>query len=107
LEPVETVPELPRVAVVESDPALSAQLAARLTAASFATVDDLEAEIAPDELVVVVLGPSCATVEGLIQVARLTRDRPRVRPVLLARYLATGLLQRALRAGVRDVVTSQ
>src|SRR5205823_2851495 len=41
------------------------------------------------------------------EVERVTRDRPHIRPVLLGPTLSATLLQRAMRAGVRDVVTSQ
>ena len=107
MKAVEPVPELPRVAVVEHDPALAEQLASRLEAVPYASIGALEANVGSDELVVVVLGPSIASEDALDEVERVTRDRPHIRPVLLGPTLSAELLQRAMRAGVRDVVTTQ
>ena len=76
--PVEPMPELPRVAVIEDDPGLSAQLAGFLDAVPFPSIRELEAAVGPYELVVVVLGPSLASEEALDQVERVTRDHERL-----------------------------
>lgn len=55
---------------------------------------------------VAVLGPGLANSGGLEQIERLTAGDPGIGVVLVAEELSTDLLQRALRAGVRDVVTS-
>jgi pilus assembly protein CpaE len=98
------------VAVIESDPALRAQLIAdlgeRVRAAAFPTIESLEERLEVGVPVVALLGPSCAGSAGLIAVERLTRSRPEVGAVLMVEALSTDLLQRALRAGVKDVLAA-
>ncbi len=52
----------------------------------------------------VVFGPGVAGPEALGEIEKFTRPRPEVAAVLVAEELSTGLLQQALRSGVRDVV---
>ncbi len=98
------------VAVIESDPALRAQLIAdlgeRVRAAAFPTIESLEERLEVGAPVVALLGPSCAGSAGLIAVERLTRSRPEVGTVLMVEALSTDVLQRALRAGVKDVLAA-
>ena len=98
------------VAVIESDPALRSQMIAdlgeRVRAAAFPTIESLEERLEPGVPVVALLGPSCAGSAGLIAVERLTRSRPEVGAVLMVEALSTDVLQRALRAGVKDVLAA-
>ena len=98
------------VAVIESDPALRSQMIAdlgeRVRAAAFPTIESLEERLEPGAPVVALLGPSCADSAGLIAVERLTRSRPEVGTVLMVEALSTDVLQRALRAGVKDVLAA-
>lgn len=56
--------------------------------------------------IVVVLGPSCAGPADLATVESWSRIHPHVGTVLVTAELSTDLLQKALRAGVRDVLTA-
>src|SRR5580765_790306 len=98
------------VAVIESDPALRSQMIAdlgeRVRAAAFPTIESLEERLEPGAPVVALLGPSCAGSAGLIAVERLLRSRPEVGTVLMVEALSTDVLQRALRAGVKDVLAA-
>ena len=98
------------VAVIESDPSLRSQMIAdlgeRVRAAAFPTIESLEERLEPGAPVVALLGPSCAGSAGLIAVERLTRSRPEVGTVLMVEALSTDVLQRALRAGVKDVLAA-
>ena len=98
------------VAVIESDPALRSQLIAdlgeRVRAAAFPTIESLEERLEDGTPVVALLGPSCADSAGLMAVERLTRARPEVGTVLMVEALSTDVLQRALRAGVKDVLAA-
>jgi pilus assembly protein CpaE len=98
------------VAVIESDPALRSQLIAdlgeRVRAAAFPSIESLEERLEDGTPVVALLGPSCADSAGLIAVERLTRSRPEVGTVLMVDALSTDVLQRALRAGVKDVLAA-
>jgi pilus assembly protein CpaE len=55
--------------------------------------------------VVVILGPSCATTSELGIAERLIEAHPSLGAILVVDELTTTLLQQALRAGVRDVLT--
>lgn len=55
---------------------------------------------------VLVLGPSCATASGLAELAGAIQSRPSLGTVLVTDELSTDLLQTALRAGVKDVLTA-
>jgi pilus assembly protein CpaE len=98
------------VAVIESDPALRSQLISdlgeRVRAAAFPTIESLEERLEDGTPVVALLGPSCAGPAGLVAVERLTRSRPEVGTVLMVEALSTDVLQRALRAGVKDVLAA-
>ncbi len=98
------------VAVIESDPALRSQLITDLgdgvRAAAFPTIESLEERLEAGEPVVALLGPSCAGPAGLVAVERLTRSWPEVGTVLMVEALSTDVLQRALRAGVKDVLAA-
>ncbi|MGI9596561.1 MAG: hypothetical protein ACR2QK_10395 [Acidimicrobiales bacterium] len=55
---------------------------------------------------VVVLGPSCAEPADLAMVERWNRSHPDVATVLVTSELSTQLLHKALRAGVKDVLSA-
>ncbi len=98
------------VAVIESDPSLRSQLISdlgeRVRAAAFPTIESLEERIEDGTPLVALLGPSCAGSAGLMAVERLTRSRPEIGTVLMVEALSTDVLQRALRAGVKDVLAA-
>jgi pilus assembly protein CpaE len=98
------------VAVVDDDPKLRTRLAMQLgesaRAASFPTVEALAERYTLGEPLVVVFGPSYADAETLNRIEDFTRSRPEVAAVLVVEQLSTQTLQQALRAGVRDVVSS-
>jgi pilus assembly protein CpaE len=108
-EPFDAGPGLPSnatVIVVEADSTVAGQLAAQL-GSGVVTVRDLDElehrlGLAP---VVAVLGPSCADPAELAMVDLCVRRNPGLGTVLVTSQLSTELLQRALRAGVKDVLT--
>jgi pilus assembly protein CpaE len=53
---------------------------------------------------VVVGGPARPAPEALAEIEKFTRARPEVSAILVATELSTGLLQQALRSGIRDVL---
>lgn len=55
---------------------------------------------------VVLLGPSLGNADGVAEAAPLLSERPAVGAVLVTETLTTDLLQSALRAGFRDVITA-
>lgn len=95
------------IAVVDDDPKLRTRLAVQLgevaRADAFPSLDVFEhkAERGP---MVLVLGPSYVDDAGLAEVARLIRNHPEVSAVMLVEELSTAVLQKAIRAGVSDVV---
>ena len=94
------------VAAVDSEHSVRTKLAIDLAgvgASSYETVDAALAAFDADAPAVVVLGPSLANDTGLQAVQRLTRERPSCGVILLVPELSLDILQRALRAGVRDV----
>lgn len=97
------------IAVVEPDPRqrmkLVMQLAGTAPAAAHESIDPLMQLGEGSHPRVVVIGPSLATPKGLEQIDRLTAADSSVAVVLVSEELSTDVLQRALRAGVRDVVT--
>ena len=105
LSPVETVP-FP-VAVVDDDPKLRTRLVMQLgesaRASAHATVGEATAD--SDGPMVLVVGPSFSEGLGLSEVAALLRSRPDVSAVMVVDELTTEVLQRAIRAGVNDVIT--
>ncbi|MFN8036535.1 MAG: P-loop NTPase [Acidimicrobiia bacterium] len=102
-------PRLPanyEVSVVEPDPRrrmkLVMQLAGLAAATAHETIDPMLDE--HREPRVVVLGPSFADGPALAEVERLATGDPTSVLVLVAEEITTEMLQRSLRAGVRDVV---
>jgi pilus assembly protein CpaE len=96
--------------VVDPDPKLRTRLALQLgEAAVVATYPETAAlteHQPPGRAVVVVFGPGLADAPGLAEIERLTRSRPEIGAILVAAELSTGLLQQALRSGVRDVLSA-
>jgi pilus assembly protein CpaE len=96
------------VAVVEASSERRAEMMAELRSFDptlFASIEALEDHLGPDTTAVVVLGPSAADPIGLTSVERLTRLRTGVASVLVVDSLTTDLLQKGLRAGVKDVLS--
>ncbi len=95
------------VAVVEPDDHQRERLVTMLgsSVSAFAQLDELVTRLSGGIGVVVVLGPSCADESTLAMSARIGAQYPNVAAVLVTDELTTSLLQQALRAGVRDVVT--
>ena len=96
------------IAVVDQDPRLRTMIAMQLgesvQASSFPSLEVVEARTSPSTPVVIVLGPSLATEEGLSEFARTARNRVSTSGVLVANELSTALLQQAMRSGVSDVI---
>jgi pilus assembly protein CpaE len=97
------------VAVVERDPDDRAFLLGLLGGVNgvnaFATLDELTGRLTGSPLVVV-LGPSIALEGGFPGVERLIQQHSELGAVLVTHELSTAVLQQALRAGVRDVLTA-
>lgn len=95
------------LAVVDSDPEVREYLAALFDHPVDLAADLIEMEhLLPRDACVVVLGPSCATPEQMTHIEEWGRTRPNVGTVLVASELTTELLQRALRVGVKDVLSA-
>ena len=95
------------VAVVESDSPTRERLARQLGegVTPFASIEELAGRLTGSVPVVVILGPSCATTSELGIAERLIEAHPSLGAILVVDELTTTLLQQALRAGVRDVLT--
>lgn len=95
------------VAVVERDPEDRAYLVNLLGGgvSPFASFDELGVRL-DGSPVIAVLGPSVVQAPGLGGADRLLQHHPEVGAILVANELSTALLQQALRAGVRDVLTA-
>jgi pilus assembly protein CpaE len=93
------------VAVVDDDPKLRTRLVMQLGETARATSHASLAEAEEDGPMVLVVGPSFSEGQGLNDVAALLRARPDVSAVMVVDELSTELLQRAIRAGVNDVIT--
>jgi pilus assembly protein CpaE len=97
--------------VVEPDPALRQRLGLRIGGATgiFDSIPALVTRIVGAEgqgrLGVAILGPGLADSEGIMRVRALGEAHPELGVVLVAGQLSTGLLQHALRAGVRDAIS--
>jgi pilus assembly protein CpaE len=97
--------------VVEPDPALRQRLGLRIGGATgiFDSIPALVTRIVGAEgqgrLGVAILGPGLADSEGITRVRALGEAHPELGVVLVADQLSTGLLQHALRAGVRDAIS--
>jgi pilus assembly protein CpaE len=96
-----------QVAVVDSDRGVAGYLAELLDNAvvQAATLSELEHGM-PSSPLVVVLGPSCATDSELAVVDRWNRTYANVASILVTADLSTAILQNALRAGVKDVLSA-
>ncbi|MEJ5254290.1 MAG: P-loop NTPase [Acidimicrobiales bacterium] len=93
------------VVVVDSDQAVRSRLAMQLGqgATPFPSLSDLTARLS-GQPVVVVLGPSFAGSVELTAAEQLLAARREVGAIMVTTELTTELLQRALRAGVKDVL---
>ena len=91
--------------VIDADEASRGRLVNQLgtDVSSFATIEELEPYL-NGEIVVLVLGPSCAADGSLTSAERLLGDHREVGALLVAEELTTTLLQQALRSGVKDVL---
>jgi pilus assembly protein CpaE len=74
--------------------------------AEFESVEQLEDALGQNEPVIALMGPAMADAIGLTSVERITSLRPEVAAILVVEHLTTELLQKALRAGVRDVLAA-
>jgi len=97
------------VAVVDDDPKLRTRLAMHLgegvAVASFPSIEAMEEKFSTGNPVVVIFGPSYAAPAGLKAVQGVTLHRAEIGALMVVDELSTQLLQLALRAGVRDVIT--
>ncbi len=95
------------VAVVEPDPAFRDTLIRQLGdgVTPFDSIEELAGRLSGSVPVVVVLGPSCAAAADLGVAERLIAAHPSLGALLVVEELTTTLLQQALRAGIRDVLT--
>src|SRR3954452_13396966 len=93
------------VAVVDADQAVRSRLAMQLGdfAVPVPSIDALRERLTGIPLVAV-LGPSCASQDGLVAAEKLINDRPEIGAILIAPELSTELFRQALRAGIRDVL---
>ncbi|HEY2813088.1 MAG TPA: P-loop NTPase [Acidimicrobiales bacterium] len=93
------------VAVVDADQAVRSRLAMQLGdfAVPVASIEALRERLTGIPLVAV-LGPSCASPDGLAAAEKLIGDRPEIGAILIAPELSTELFRQALRAGIRDVL---
>jgi pilus assembly protein CpaE len=93
------------VAVVDTDRAVRTRLAMQL--GDFAVpVDSIELlrERLTGVPLVVVLGPSCSSPDGLAAAEKLIGDRPEIGAILIVPELSSELFRQALKAGIRDVL---
>ena len=98
-----------RVSAVEPDDGERTGMAIRLAGVTqliHASIDDMVESLSGGGPAVAVFGPSMANDAGLAEAERLSRANPEIGVVLVTAELSTGLLQKALRAGVRDAVTT-
>jgi pilus assembly protein CpaE len=95
------------LAVVDSDQAVSDYLAGLFegTVETAPGLPELEQRLGLSS-VVVVLGPSCTEPADLAVVERWGRTHPNVATILVTSELSTQLLHKALRAGVKDVLSA-
>jgi pilus assembly protein CpaE len=102
-----SAPKRYRVAAVEPDERFRTRLTIQLAATEATVSDTIESLIASldgNRPTVVVFGPGLANDTGLAQAQRLSRQHPEMGVVLVCDELSLGLLQQALRAGVRDAL---
>ncbi|MFQ5557600.1 MAG: CpaE family protein [Acidimicrobiales bacterium] len=95
------------LAVIDTDDLNRSRLVGQLGGdiSTFPTVDEL-APYLNGEVIVMVLGPNCATDGTLVAVERILQSHRELGAILVAEELTTALLQQALRAGVKDVLAS-
>jgi pilus assembly protein CpaE len=93
------------VVVVDHDQAIRSRLAMQLGqgATPFATISDLTARLS-GQPVVVVFGPSFANPVEITAADQLLSARREVGAIMVTNELTTDVLQRALRAGIKDVL---
>ncbi|MGF1599954.1 MAG: CpaE family protein [Acidimicrobiales bacterium] len=95
------------LAVVDADQAVREYLAGlfggRIDLAQ--SLVEIETRLGLDPLVIV-LGPSCADPRDLAVIEEWSRTHPNVGTVLVTAELSTELLQKALRSGVKDVLSA-
>lgn len=98
------------VAVVEAEAkrrqGMVRQLGEGVDGLSFPSLGALQAELTPGDPLVVVLGPSYNLPGELEQVEWLARTWPELGLILVVDELSTTVLQRAMRAGVKDVLAT-
>jgi pilus assembly protein CpaE len=95
------------VAVVDGDNAVRDYLVGLFEQPVNEAADLIEMEhLLTGEACVVVLGPSCATPEHMTHIEEWARTRPNVGTVLVTSELTTQLLHKALRVGVKDVLSA-
>jgi pilus assembly protein CpaE len=97
------------IVVVDPDPARRAALVTAIApdvARELYAIEDLEDQLQPTEAAIVLLGASMSDTIGLSSVERLARLYPQTACILIVEDLSTEVLQRALRAGVKDVLTA-
>ncbi len=95
------------VAVVDRDQSVRNRLAMQMGehAVAFGSIEELESRLPPTPAIVV-FGPECADPAELGRLEDLLRARPDVGAILVAEELTTELFQRAMRIGVRDVLSA-
>jgi pilus assembly protein CpaE len=95
------------VAVVEEDIATREGMAREVGsgATPFNSLAELAGRLSGSVPVIVVMGPSCATDADLGIAERLVQHHSNLAAILVVDELSTEMLQHALRAGVRDVLT--
>ncbi|MBA2283292.1 MAG: P-loop NTPase [Acidimicrobiia bacterium] len=93
--------------IIDADQAVRSRLAMQLgeIAVPLGSYAALRERLTGDPMVAV-LGPSCASPEGLAEAERLVVDHPEVGAVLVASELTTELFRQAIRAGIKDVLAA-
>src|SRR4051794_2971146 len=96
------------VAVVDDDPRLRTMLAMQVgeTAqpSSFPSLEALESKTVAATPMVVIVGPTYGSAEGLAAINRVHAVRPAMSVILVVHELSTSMLQQAMRAGISDVL---
>ena len=95
------------VAVVEPHPATRDRMLRLLGngGTPFNSIEELASRLTGSVPVVVILGPSCANPGDLAIAERLINAHTALGAILVVEELTTSMLQQALRAGVKDVLT--
>jgi pilus assembly protein CpaE len=95
------------VAVVDADQVVRSRLAMQLGdfAVPVQSIEALRERLTGIPLVAV-LGPSCATPDGIAAAEKLVNDRPEIGAILIAPELTTEVFRQAVRAGIRDVLAA-